>query len=285
MRNDETKYKIKIIHELTPENIQDADYVIMYLNHVRKIYNMKTGKTKIILIHADHLSFHSPSDQYLMTTYVNQINPEHAKIWEYNPSNIVSYWQNMPSVRYTFLPPEYSPFLEFVYKNVKHIPYHEKDIDVLLLGIGYKRRAELMYKLSKKCRAFIVSNITDVSEYCELAERAKIVLNIHSPNNMDVNKPYDYYRLSLLYANRIFVINEDFVLNETYQSYMSEFINSLITIKYEEIESKIDDYLKLSSDEIDKITQNTYQLFKKCSQMETKVIREFDSVKYCVSED
>lgn len=265
-------FDVKFINTLK-QHKKETDYLIVYTNHINTIYTSKI-QSKIIFINADHYITRLQTERVRLGMYINNINPNNTYIWEYNPLNVSYYDKYYTNKKYSFIPLEYSPVLELMYKNTKKIPYEKKDIDVLFLGeLYYERRKIIISKLVSKCRVECFSRITDTVKFCNLIERAKIVLNIFSNK---INKPFDYYRLALLYANKIFVINEEMTdFDPVLQSNLLEVREHMINVKYEEIPDAVDKYLNYSPEDINVITTNTYEAFKKCN-MEEKIIDFFN---------
>jgi hypothetical protein len=266
-------YNVSIINNINNHK-KDVNYLILFLNNIKNIYNELLGNTKIIFIHADYLLCHSIEDQTKMKNYINNINPDNSYIWEYNSLNCDYYEKNFTNKKFFFIPLEYSFYLENMYKSTK-IPYDKKDIDILFLGSINERRQLIINQLQKKYRVCVYNNINDIDEYCNIIERSKIVLNIYSK---DINKPFDYYRLALLYSNKIFVISEQPEhLDLKYQNNLLDVLNSSINVNYDDIINKIDECLKIESDEINKIVEDTYKTFKKCN-MDVNIINFFKTI-------
>jgi len=266
-------YNVSIINNIN-DHKNDVDYLILFLNYYKNIYNKLLGNTKIIFIHADYLLCHSNEDQINMKNYINNINPDNTYIWEYNPLNCDYYEKNFTNKKIFFIPFEYSFYLENMYKSNK-ISYDKKDIDILFLGSLNQRRQLIIDQLQKKYKVCVYNNINDINEYCNIIERSKIVLNIYSK---EINRPFDYYRLALLYSNKIFAISEKPEhLNLKYQNNLTEVLNSSININYDNIVHKIDEYLKMESSEINKIVESTYESFTKCN-MDLNIINFFNKI-------
>jgi hypothetical protein len=264
-------FAVRFIRSLN-EHKKETDYLVIYTNHIDTIFNANI-KSKIIFINADHYITRLHSERVRLGIYINSTNPNNTYIWEYNPLNVEYYNQYYSNKKISFIPLEYSNILELIYKNTKRIPYNNKDIDVLFLGYVNARRTPLINEIRSKCKVECISDISDTTKFCNWIERAKIVLNIFSNK---INKPFDYYRLALLYANKIFVINEEMTdFDPILQSNLVEVKEHMINVKYDEIPSAVEKYLKYSETEISTITTNTYEAFKKCN-MEENIIKFFE---------
>lgn len=76
------------------------------------------------------------------------------------------------------------------------------------------------------------------------------------------NRAIDYYRSSLLIANKKFVIHESVQKEEEKSKEYKLLSKSLIFCKYEDIVETCKKYIKLSSEERNKIADKTYEIFK-----------------------
>lgn len=263
---------VRFINSLR-QHKSETDYLIVYTNHINQIYRANIN-CKIIFINADHYITRLQSERGRLGMYINNMNPNNTYIWEYNPLNVYYYEKYYTNKKYSFIPLAYSNILEVMYKKTKKIPYDKKDIDILFLGFLTSRRKVIVEQLVSKYNIKCFSRITDTTQFCNVIERAKIVLNIFSS---EINKPFDYYRLSLLYANKIFVINEEMTdFDPILQSDLLELKDHMINIKYNDLPAAVDKYLKYSPEEIENITNNTYEAFKKCN-MEEKIISFFEN--------
>jgi hypothetical protein len=93
-----------------------------------------------------------------------------------------------------------------------------------------------------------------------LIERSKIFINLFSK---DSNKAFDYFRLALLYSNRVFVITETPKVDFRIEKNLSELKDVIITCETNNYLDKIETYIKLPVEDIDKITLSVYEKFKK----------------------
>lgn len=249
---------IKNFGELT----NDTEFLILFLNDINSIFDVNTGNTKVIFIHADYLLNHSEYDQTQMKTYINQKNPKNSYIWEYSNLNIDFYERNYKNVKWFYLPLLYSNNLENIYNTnaTALIPYHEKKYDILFMGSQQSRRKNILDILKRKYKVLVIEGISDMRQYVDAIENSKIVLNIYSK---DTNKPFDYYRLALLYSNRIMVINETMEhYNTDIEKNLIDLKNAMIHAEYSQIEETICRYLNMPAIDISVITEHIYNTFK-----------------------
>jgi hypothetical protein len=265
-------YDVSIINNINQYS-HESDYLILYLNYIEDIYNIDTKNTKIIFIHADYIINHSKNDQYLMCNYINNINLDNSYLWEYNYLNVEYYNSHFTNKKWTFIPLLYNNYLEKIY-NKKNIPYERKPIDILFTGAvdSGSRRELMLEKLSKIYKVFIMKNVNDINEYIELVENSKIILHIYAK---DINCSFDYYRLALLYSNKVFVISETYKeVNPENSHKLEELSKVLIESNYDDLSNKTEEYLNKSTSEIDTITQQTYDVFKK-NTLDESIIKFF----------
>jgi len=240
-----------------------VDYLILFINHYEQIEeSVIPDNTKIIFITADYLMNFTETSQQQIKTYINN-NQNRIYIWEYSPLNISYYKTNEILCNWKFIPLLYSVYLEKLYRQYTNpIPYNEKPIDVLCLMNGMQdRRGSIINGLKDKCNLCILSGTDNIGEYCAAVENSKIIVNVYSK---EINRPFDYYRFSLLYSNRVLVINEamkhhDFSIEHN----LVEFNDVMINVEYDNLVNTVCEYLKKPSDEIAEIVETSYQLFKK----------------------
>lgn len=240
----------------------DTDFLILFLNDIELIYNVKTNNTKIIFIHADYIINHSIRDQELMVDYINVLNPINTYIWEYSVLNIKYYEEHFSNKKWIFFPLLYSNYLENIYKSYRlGIPFSEKKIDVLFLGSEGGRRNILFDKIKEKCNFLNINFVNDIEKYIHYIENSKILIDIHSKEN---NMQFNYYRSALLYSNKILLINESAKnIDLDIENNLLELKDVMIHTDYDNIINEIEKYLNKSEEEINIITQKCYNIFKK----------------------
>jgi len=271
------KFEVSIINN-TSQYSNESDFLILYLNYIADIYNIDTKKTKVILIHADYIINHSENDQYLMCNYINNKNLHNSYLWEYNYLNIEYYNKHFINKKWTFIPLQYNNYLENIYNKYKlNIPYDKKPIDILFMGAvdNGSRRGMILEKISKKHKLFIMNHVNDIGKYINIIENSKIVLHIYAKDN---NFSFDYYRLSLLYSNNIFVISEKHKeINPENENKLEELSDLTIEKDYDDIINTIEAYLSKSNSEIEIITQKIYETFKK-NNLDNCIINFFSNI-------
>jgi hypothetical protein len=242
--------------------------LIIFLNDLNKYvsnfgYKIKNN-CKIIFIHADMLLNHSKSDRLQIKRFVNDINSNNCVVWEYSSLNINLHNKFLPNIKYRFLPLLYSDYLENFYNsrltNGK-IPWDKKDIDVIFIGNWFEdRRPVLLDKLKQKFNLLVVTGNNNYDEMINLIERSKIFIHIYSKN---INKSFDYYRLSLLYSNKVFTITETPMVLFHIEKNLLDIKDHIVTSNYEDFEENIEKYLNKPYSEINEIVDKIYDNFKK----------------------
>ena len=79
----------------------------------------------------------------------------------------------------------------------------------------------------------------------------------------ETNKAFDYFRLALLYANKVFVITESPKVDFKIETNLLELKDLIITCETNNYLDKIETYINLPGEEINNITENVYDKFKK----------------------
>jgi len=177
--------------------------------------------------------------------------------------NIELYDRTFSNKKYTFIPLLYNKFLEDVYKPFKlNIPFHQRPFDILFIGnYGSDRRTHLLKKLNDKYNVKIMSGVNSLDKYINLVEQSKLVLNIYAKES---NRIFDYYRFAMLYSNKVLLVNESMKhVDVEIEPNLKELKDVMINIDYDKIYDEIGNYLNKSEKEIEKITSDTYDIFKK----------------------
>ena len=253
--------------------------LIMYLNDLGK-YVKKNGfnvspNVRIIFIHADFLYNHSRYDQNEIIKFVNNINYNKCFIWEYSSQNIFYYNKFYQNIKYNFLPLLYHKYIEDLYTSKLErgrIPWEEKDFDVVFMGCYSDRRKLYYEKIKKRYKTCIITGTNNYSEIFNLIERSKIFVNFFYKES---NKAFDYYRLALLYSNKVFVITETPKVDFKIEQNLLELKDVIVTCETNNYLDKIEKYINLPSDEINTITTNVYETFKKCT-LEKSILDFFE---------
>jgi len=258
---------VSFINSMDSLNQNENVLLIMYLNDLGK-YIKKYGfkiksNIRIIFIHADFLYNHSKNDQNEIINFIDKINYNKCYIWEYSSQNIFYYNNYYKNIKYYFLPLLYDKYIEDFYNSKLtrgKIPWNEKDIDIVFLGDYSDRRRPFYDDIKKKYNIYIISGNNNYNEIINLIERSKIFVNIFSK---EINKAFDYFRLSLLYSNNVFVITETPKVDFKIEKNLIELKDFIITCNYENFYDKIDEYINLPGEEINNITNKIYEEFKK----------------------
>ena len=253
--------------------------LIMYLNDLGKYikkngFNMRNN-IRIIFIHPDFLFNHSKYDQNEIINFVNIVNSEKCYIWEYSSQNIFYYNTQFKNINYYFLPLLYDKYIEDFYNSKLiqgKIPWEKKDIDIVFLGDYSERRKIFFEDIKTKYNTCVITNNNNYEEMINLIERSKIFINIFSKES---NKAFDYFRLALLYSNRVFVITETPKVDFKIEKNLLELKDAIITCEINKYLDKIETYIKLPSEEIDNITSNIYEKFKKYT-LEKSILNFFE---------
>ena len=267
-----TKMNISFINNiemLSPK----TELLFMYLNGVKTIDIEIPITTKVIFIQGDYIINHNRDDFNFMYNYANIKNPSNTYILEYNPLNVRFYNNNFTNLKYGYIPLLYSNYLEQIYEPHRlNIPLSQRPIDVLYLGSLNDRREKMIHIIRNKYNLVQVQFITDIKEYVELIEKSKLVINIFSKED---NKPFDYYRLAFLYSNKVMVINEQMEHIDPSIDEIPQIMSPvMINVEYPDLPNAIDKYLSKTEQEINCITERTYDIFKQFD-MNTRVVDFF----------
>ena len=270
---------VKLISNLNDLQSNETTLLIMYLEDLGKYvkkYNFDiSSNVRIVFIHAEFLYNHLKDDQHEIIKFVNNINCNKCFIWEYSSQNIFYYNKFYQNIKYKFLPLLYDKYIEDLYNSKLdrgRIPWEEKDFDVVFMGCYSDRRKPYYEEIKKRYKTCIITETNNYSEIFNLIERGKIFVNFFYKES---NKAFDYYRLALLYSNKVFVITETPKVDFKIEQNLLELRDVIITCETNNYLDKIEKYINLPSDEINTITRNVYETFKKCT-LEKSILDFFE---------
>lgn len=177
--------------------------------------------------------FESGIVYYLLDTYKHRLN-----------------FITTPSNKMLFYHSGYSKMYENMLDNKV-----DKTIDVLFYGNKNERRYILFKRLKERKINIVVKRSFAIDRrQKEAIEKSKIVLDTFFYGIAGI----DFYRCSLLAANKIFFIHETIQNDED-----DEFLDVVVHADYENLPKKCEEWLLKSQEERDKKAEEVYQFFKK----------------------
>ena len=247
-----------VIMNMYDINLSDGkDYIRQVIFQERHI--------KILLINTEHWELRGGKEIF---DILSKRNIKNIGIIEYNIINYEILTEHYKNISVLFLPMLYDSYLETYFKqNVcdNTIPWHKKDIDVLFYGSLNQRRHDIFDKLRPNWHVHLVDSHHGATneELCKLIQRSKVTINVLF---YDFNIMFDYYRNSLLLANRnIVVIETPEKINMTHEYWLDGIENHILNAPYDEIASKVDETLRKSPEEINEILDRQYKWFSRVS--------------------
>ena len=175
--------------------------------------------------------------------------------WDYTYKNISKkYYKNI-----NYVPFLYSKNLELeTEKNTKH--------DIIFFGLENERRIKIINRIKEeKINFFYGHNYFNVEGHFKLIKETKVVLVIHYYLE---DFPIDYYRITPLICNKIFIIHEE-VQKEDMETEEYRILSETIPfVKHENMVEECQKWLSVPQEERDKITEKTYQNFKEKMSLE-----------------
>ena len=176
-------------------------------------------------------------------------NIKTSQIWDYT-------WKNIESnlfKNHIYVPPGYSK----IYEDEFEI---EKDLDIVFYGSMNNRRSKILDKISRVIKPKKLSIIeTTQHNHIKMIKRAKIVIDIHY---YDDDKPIDYYRISPLLSNKVFVIHEDVQKEDKKSEAYKHLSKSIIFSSYDDFANVCKKWIDVSQEERDNVSEKTYKIFK-----------------------
>lgn len=254
---------ITSLDDLTSYNAKNT-YVIIY---TQNIYNntllwkdLINNNMNIIIINTE------PNNTFLENHVKKQMenntNNIDIVILDYIYDNIVNY-QNL---NINYMPFLWDDYLTQYYNSLldAKIMRKNKDIDVLIFGRETERRKPIIDKLRTKYNVVDIRHVSH-KEAINYLERSKIVLNIFSGEHGlgDKGKRYfDYFRLPLLFSNKIFVITETPEINENEQNLLG-WEDIIPHAEFDDLEAMVDTYMQTNEEIIEDIVEKQYTWFIK----------------------
>ena len=166
-----------------------------------------------------------------------------------------------------YVPFTYHPFLEtFFNQNFDIDDTDDKSRNFLLFGAKNDRRCNIMHQLDSFGYTTLIYSTRDVRDLFNNIKKTKIVIIV---NYYEIDLSIDFYRLSWLLSNKIFVIHE--TPHETAED--SSF-NKLIYSKYNTFVDTCIKYIQKSQEERDEICNDMYNWWKNTHPLEDKVRME-----------
>jgi hypothetical protein len=230
-------------------------FMIDLQNNIHYINELKNIKT-IIFINTEHYN----------NTYshinLNIINTPKYHIWDFSPRNISAFNLYYPYIQTHHLPLLYNSFLTNYYNSqiTQKINYSSKIIDILFFGTLNSRRQHILKQLQN---IYIVKIITVEDgltnhQLFDLIENSKLILNMYYYEEF----VFDYYRSAILISNKINTLYETPKnIDTTLESNLLNWETNIQHTSYENLITSIDDILKKPENEIQSITENTYNWF------------------------
>jgi hypothetical protein len=264
-------YKCSVITDLAKFS-KNTDYLVLFMTDIDKICNLDTGNVKIIFIHLDYIINHAYVPK--IDDYIIRKNPQNVYIWDYSYLNFEYYSTHYPRKMWTFIPLSYHEHLTQIYANIERIPYHQKQYDVLFLGMVSPRRRRILEEINQKHKLAYMYGNDNIKEYLSLVENSRIVL--HVPHK-EINTQFDYCRLGVMYANKIMVVSEKIRhFDYSIETQLPALMDKMICADYDKICETVSYYLSRPYTEIEKITNDIYDEYIKY-KMEDNIYSFFDT--------
>lgn len=254
---DRKGYHHEIVHDLGQIENDPGSIVILNLlsiisNYDTVLNHLKNFQNTSVLISTEYYTHFRMSEIYI---FVHQLNQKNIIIFEYNVLNIGAIRDRFPGLPFHFVPLCYSAAMD---NSSAAIPFSGKDIDILFFGSNNDRRSNILNALVryKVCRP----QTNTFSEIVNYIHRSKIVLNIYY---YEYNKVFDYYRNSIVLANKALLIAEK---HDSFDYDVEKDLRAcdevLIQVKYDQILETIDRYMAIDAQEYDELVDRHYNVFK-----------------------
>lgn len=220
---------------LTPTTVfKDNDTIVGITKHLTTL-NLKKYKINYICISCESFTQHKNHFGQVMNIIKNCNVGCKFLLYEYQANNII-FARSKLSVRFSevkiyYVPLSYNPYFKELGKLLSDTK--EKTIDVLFYGVLTPRRQSLITLLTNN-KLKVVSVIRQNYDQLNiLINKSKIVLDIFS---YEENKVFDYYRLSYLLTNGVFVIIEKPVMvNITLEPQLEKYDKYIVSSGYNDI--------------------------------------------------
>ena len=234
----------KLISPIEEINFLETDCLITFQPFYTSIDNIKC---KIIYINSESLYI----NQHIRPIENQVQNKNIVNIWDYNLRHVKCL--NKYNKTY-YVPFTYHSFLETFYKqcmNSDNEIYGKiQNTDFLLFGAGTDRRFVIIDRLKSLGYSARIWWTNDIKELIFNIQKTKIIIIVHA---YEEDLCIDFYRLSWLLSNKIFVIHElpnidaqDSSFDKIIYSDHNNFVDTCVK------------YIKMTKDERDEICDNIY---------------------------
>jgi hypothetical protein len=166
-------------------------------------------------------------------------------VWDFSEKNKRLY--RPYNINCLVVPNGYHPCVKWNKKKVT------KDIDFFFYGSMGHKRNKIINDLKDKGYHVVFKNCNSEDEFIDKVCRTKIILIIH---RMDDERCVDFYRLSCLLTNNVFVIHED--VDHEYRETKKKF-DKIIYTPYESIIDTAEYYINMTQNERDGISNEITQ--------------------------
>ena len=195
---------------------------------------------------------------------IDEINTKNnvVTVWDYSHKNIKALQcYNKPIF---FVPFTYHPLLETFYKdNSDNTNKLERNIDFFLFGANNNRRQKIIDELINLGYHTVIDKFKDIKDLFNTINKTKIIIIIH---HYHFDLCIDFYRLSWLLSNKIFLIHE----MPSDDQYDDSF-NKIIYSKYDTFVNTCIKYINKSQEERDQISNKLYDWWKNTHAFEDKI--------------
>lgn len=262
-----------IYNALLESNLQ-VEQNIVKMNKIHEKYNDFINKIVILLI--SNINIYSIK-QYLKYTKIILINTESVYSMSYEwdkilqdddiikNKNLLMIWDyEMQNINYIkkyydkcfYVPPAYSEIYKQYFNTFSHPNQNNnKTIDVLIYGSKNARRLNIINELKQKNVNVLFKFFKHFDQQNEMILRSRIILIVHF---YDFDKPIDFYRISSLLTNKIFIIHENVQIEDDNE----EFKKNVVFSDYDKLVDTCIEYLKKPQEELDQLAEKSYNFFK-----------------------
>lgn len=184
-------------------------------------------------------------------------------IGDYTYKNLNKFKTLLPNIETNILCPLFHK--NFIINNpIKKINENNilnDNIDILFFGSLNNRRIKIKNDLNEyfKNKNLNIIFCYDYENTLYYFKKSKIVLVI---NFYEEDFPIDYYRITQLICNKVFIIHEDVQKEDKKSNEYKLLSKSLVFTEYDDICKTCEKYLNISENKKNEITEKTFECFK-----------------------
>jgi hypothetical protein len=270
------------IFDIQSDTIKDNDIYIVLLTQIHNILgnDIINKNIHIIAINTEPLAIQN--SEHLKIKYLSLKSINKSYILDYQANNIKYFHKNIsdPNLEIIYLPPSTNDYYQYLFKHhtIDNQFNGYKNIDVLFYGSLNHRRWVILNQLQNLGYNIMhIQCFASFEDQMLCIQRSKVVVSIFF---YDDNKVFDFYRLSFLLANNVFLITESpSAVDIEIEKELTNYQNNIITADYDQMVNVIVKYLNIDQQERTALGIKAGEWFSSCFNFKKSLVELIDKIK------